>query len=116
METNQSQAMVAKPLWISEGILLASAPVAAYLLGVAYISGYMDFFHIPSDFVSVNATALFSASTGILFVGVIVLLLFTLVFTIWPRSDNPILRRVLIIFPIFALLFIKLMLFGRIWH
>jgi hypothetical protein len=62
----------ANSAWISEGLLIASAQVAAYLLTLSYIGGYAGFFQIPTEFISLNLTTLFSVAANIVFVGMFV--------------------------------------------
>jgi hypothetical protein len=106
----------ANSTWISEGLLIASAPVAAYLLTLSYIGGYVRFFQIPTEFISLNITALFSVAGNIVFVGMFVYVLFLVFFLLWPHTDSPILWRALRVFPFAALLLIQLMFFGKRWH
>ncbi len=102
--------------WISEGLLIASAPVAAYLLTLSYIGGYASYFQIPMEFISLNLTTLFSVAGNIVFVGMFVCTLFLLFFVLWPHTDGPILWRALRVFPWVALLWIQLIFFGKRWH
>lgn len=101
--------------WISEGLLIASAPVAVYLLTLSYISGYSSYFNIPMEFLSLNVTTLFAVGGKVLFVGLLTYATFLMLFLLWPHSDSPILKRALTIFPFVALLFIKVMFFGKQW-
>jgi len=102
--------------WISEGLLIALAPVAAYLLTLSYIGGYVGFFNIPTEFISLNLTTLFSVAGNIMFVAMFVYGLFLMFFFLWPHTDSPILKRSLRIFPFAALLWVQLMFFGKRWH
>jgi len=102
--------------WISEGLLIACAPVAAYLLTLSYISGYSSYFKIPMEFLSLNVTTLFAVGGNVVTVGLFAYAVFLTLFLLWPHSDSPILKRALMIFPFAALLFIKVMFFGMHWR
>ncbi len=102
--------------WISEGILIASAPVVAYLLTLSYIGGYAGFFQIPTDFISINLSTLFSVAGNIAFVAMLVYGLFLTFFLLWPHTDSPVLKRALHLFPFGALLWIQLIFFGKRLH
>jgi hypothetical protein len=111
-----SEQPASKLTWISEGLVIASAPVGAYLLGLSYIAGYASFFQIPTEFISLNIATLFSIAGAITFVALMVVALFFLLFMFWPHSENPILFRVLTLFPLLALLYLQISFFGRHWH
>jgi hypothetical protein len=106
----------AKSTWISEGLLIACAPVTAYLLTLSYISGYSSYFNIPMEFLSLNITTLFAVGGNVVSVGLFAYVFFLTLFLLWPHSDSPILKRALIIFPFAAVLFIKVMFFGKRWR
>jgi hypothetical protein len=102
--------------WISETVLIASAPVAAYLLTLSYIAGYAGYFNIPTDFISLGITTLFSIGGRVLFLVTLTLLIFVSLFMFWPHSDSPILWRVKRIFPFGVLFIIQLLFFEAHWH
>src|SRR5260370_23415953 len=105
-----------KSTLFTEGLLIAAAPVAAYLLALTYISGYASYFSIPMEFLSLNVTTMFVVGGKILSLALLVWLFVLLVFQFLPAGDNPLLRRILAILPWAALLYIQVMFFGRRWH
>jgi len=106
----------AQSTWISEGLLIAFAPVTAYILTLSYLGGYVGFFQIPAEFISLNLSTMFSVAGNILLVPMFISLLFLMVFFLWPHSDSPVLNRALRLFPFGALLFIQLLFFQKRWH
>lgn len=63
LSTNDKQSSSS---WITEGLILASVPVFAYLLAFIYEAGSASFYRIPSDFVSPSRTTVLVSFTGIL--------------------------------------------------
>jgi len=111
-----SEQSAAKSTWISESILIASAPAAAYLLSYSYIAGYADYFHIPTEFISLNIATMFSIARPILVLLLMVYTLFIMLFLFWPLTDNPIRTRTVRIFPFAALTLLQLLFFGKHWY
>jgi len=117
MDTAQpAETITTKPTWITEGLLIASAPVAAYLLALNYISGYASYFQIPTEFLYLNVTTMFVAGGKILSIALFISLFVLLVFQFLPARDSPLLRRILAILPWGTLLYIQALFFGRHWN
>lgn len=102
--------------WITESVLIASAPVVAYVLALSYIAGYAGYFDIPTDFISLSVGTLFSVGGHIVSIGLLLFGLFVGFFVWWPHSDSPILWRVKAVSPWAALLLIQLAFFGKRWQ
>src|SRR5215469_4020889 len=51
---NQATQSERENSWLTEGILIASVPVYAYILLLSFVIGYCEFFDIPVSFVSLN--------------------------------------------------------------
>lgn len=47
---------------LSEGAILAAIPVVFYALGFSYEAGYLNYYGIPDDVISIDATAMISAT------------------------------------------------------
>jgi hypothetical protein len=43
--------------WLTEGVILAGAPVFGYLLVFAYEAGFCSIFGIPPEFISLKGTS-----------------------------------------------------------
>jgi hypothetical protein len=105
-----------KPEWFTEGLLIAAAPVAAYLLTLNYINGYASYFQIPLEFLSLNVPTMFVVGGKILSASLLVYLFFLLVGRFVPAEDGPLLHRILVILPWVGLLYIQILFFGKKWH
>jgi hypothetical protein len=117
MDTTQPiESRTAKSIWLTEGLLIAGAPVAAYVLALVYINGYADYFQIPMEFLSLNVTTMFVVGGKILFLAFLVYLFVMLPLHFLPAADSPFVNRSLVILPWAALLCIKVMFFGRRWQ
>lgn len=62
--------------WLTEGILIASVPVYAYILMLSFVIGYCDFFQIPVSFASLNLLTMLWIGLR-LAIGLIILFFFT---------------------------------------
>ena len=51
--------------WLTEGVILAAAPVFGYLLVFAYEAGFCSHFGIPLEFISLNTITVIIAAFGI---------------------------------------------------
>jgi hypothetical protein len=51
--------------WLTEGVILAAAPVFGYLLVFAYEAGFCSHFGIPLEFISLNTVTVIIAALGI---------------------------------------------------
>jgi hypothetical protein len=51
--------------WLTEGVILAAAPVFGYLLVFAYEAGFCSIFGIPPEFISLNTVTVIIAALGI---------------------------------------------------
>ena len=111
-----SEQSTAKSTWVSEGILIASAPVAASVVALTYIAGYASYFEIPTEFLSLNVTTLFVVGGKILNLALFAFLLFFFVFQLVPDTDNPLRRRILAISPWAVLLFLQVLFFDGKWR
>lgn len=117
MDTGEpAEIKTTKSTWLTEGLLIAAAPAAAYVLALNYISGYASYFQIPMEFLSLNVTTMFVVGGKILSLAFLVYLFVLLPFHFLPAGDSPLLHRILAILPWAALLYIQVMFFGRRWH
>jgi hypothetical protein len=93
-----------KSLWISEGLIIASAPIAAYVLAMTFVSSYLDYFKIPAEFSSLNIMSMFSIASQIFTVAVIAPLIYLAVFSLVKHAESPVTRRIRLVLP-FAIMF-----------
>lgn len=112
---NESTQSERKRTWLTEGILIASFPVVAYILMLSFVIGYCDFFTIPVSFVSLNLPTMLwiglRLEVGILF------LLFFAVAAYWLLTsyDSTTTKNILVLIPYAALLFFEIIL-GLPWR
>ena len=113
-DSSSESAGAARSKWLTEGLLIAAAPLAAYLLALSYISGFAGYFHIPVELLSLNAGTLFVIGGKILTVAILIVLLVMLISQFLP-ADSPILVRVLVLLPWAALVYVEALLFRFPW-
>lgn len=113
--TQLTETKTVKWPWLTEGLLIAAAPVAAYLLALSYISGYAGYFQIPMELLSLNAITLFVVGGKILSLTLFAYLLVIFVFQFIP-ADNPIVPRLLVILPWFVLMYVEATFFKFVWR
>jgi hypothetical protein len=104
-----------KSKWLTEGLVIAAAPVAAYVLALAYISGYAGYFQIPVEFLSLNAGTLFVIGGKILAAAILIYFFLFLIFQFLP-ADSPILARILMLLPWATLVYVESLLFRFPWR
>src|SRR5258707_3352704 len=90
--------------WITEGLLIAFTPAAAYLLALTFIAGYASYFEIPREFLSLNVPTLFAVGGEILKLACLVGLLFFLAFQLVPESASSLCGRIFAISPLVGLM------------
>jgi hypothetical protein len=82
-----------RDIGLSETLIIAAVPALAYLLTFALKSGYLSFFHIPSDYVTFSVAEILIASAALVaFVGT-AFMLSNFVYTIWAVLPKPIRAR-----------------------
>jgi hypothetical protein len=97
-------------------LVIAATPVAAYVLALAYISGYAGYFKIPVEFLSLNVGALFVIAGNILVaVLVVVFLLFFICQFLRADSPIPILVKILMLFPGVGVVYAEAVMFRFPW-
>lgn len=114
-EFSSDSAGTNKSKWLTEGLLIAAAPVAAYLLALSYISGYARYFQIPVELLSLNAGTLFVIGGKILSVAIIIFMFLMLIFQ-FLSADSPILVKILMVLPWVALVYLEAVLFRFPWR
>ncbi len=110
-----AEANTTKWTWLTEGLLIAAAPIAAYLLALSYISGYAEYFQIPMELISLNAITLFVVGGKILSLGIFVYLFVFFVFQ-FISADSPIVVRILVVLPWFVLVYVEAIFFRFRWR
>lgn len=101
---------------MSEGLLIAMAPVVAYALTLSFMVGFAEFFHVPASFLSLNIGTMFSTAGDLLIPAALVLQVFFAAYYFMPRREHPVAERFAIALPIVALLVFKLAIFGTRWQ
>jgi hypothetical protein len=96
--------------WLTEGILIFSVPVVAYILMLSFVIGYCDFFSIPVSFVSLNLPTMLWIGLR-LEVGIFFLFFFA-VATYWLLTlyDNTTTKKILALVPFAGLLVFEISL------
>lgn len=102
--------------WISESLLIASAPVAAYALTLSYMVGFAGFFRIPAAFLSVNIGTMFSTASELFFPILLVMCVFFGAYLLMPSSEHPVAEKIVIILPLTAIFVSKMAMFERRWQ
>jgi hypothetical protein len=110
-----AETKTAKWTWLTEGLLIAAAPIAAYLLALSYISGYAEYFQIPTELLSLNAITLFVVGGKILSLAMFVYLFVLFVFQ-FISADSPIVVRILVVLPWFVLAYVEAIFFRFRWR
>lgn len=102
--------------WVSDALIIAAFPIVAYVITYAYESGYAGIFGIPSQFIALNLIT-FLVVTGAL-TGVILSLFMyaNFILLILPKSDSPLFRGIIKLFPMILLSVAYLILYGKLWH
>jgi hypothetical protein len=109
MDTEPTQSE-SKKTWLTEGILIASVPVFTYILMIAFVIGYCDFFLIPVSFVSLNLSTMLWIGLR-LEVGLFFVLFFTApAYWILRSYSNKIANTVLVLLPYAGLLLLQISL------
>jgi hypothetical protein len=99
-----------KKTWLTEGILIASVPVVAYILMLSFVIGYCDFFSIPVSFVSLNLSTMLWIGLR-LEVGIFFLFLFTVTtYSLLTPYDNTTTKKILGLAPYAGILFLQISL------
>ena len=99
-----------KKTWLSEGILVASVPVYAYILMLSFVIGYCDFFQIPVSFVSLNLPTMLWIGLR-LEVGLFFMLFITApAYWLLRSYDHKTANTILILLPYFGLLLLQIAL------
>lgn len=80
--------------WMTEGIVIAAVPVAAYLAAFVYEAGYFTVFSIPLALVRVDLTTVFIALGALVAVLVFVFALANTIYVLLPGSKGVIHRSV----------------------
>jgi hypothetical protein len=96
--------------WISEATLIAATPFAAYYVSFAYQSGYAHFFGIPRELIAMDMKTFLISSSSLKLLVMMFVMLSVLFFGFWPhgKRDNPLYRRIVIIFIIFPGFFLSI--------
>ena len=106
-----------KPL-LSEGIVVAATPVAAYLFTFAYEAGFCGYFGIPVEFIAFSLTNFFIATGAVFFVLIILYFLADVFLSGLARSgiDARYYVYILMILPWIVSLAIHVFVYGKIWR
>ena len=91
--------------WISEGIIIATSPIVAYLFTYEYEAGFCNVFGIPVQFISIDLATTFFVILGLYTLFFNMLLFGNLIFMFLDKS-HPIYRRLTITLVFFLLFFL----------
>lgn len=100
--------------WLSEGIIIGTAPVFVYAVTLTYEKGFVDYFGMPNQLISPNITTIFTAGFVLLGILLSVFAIGDAVYSFIPRNDF-LTMRLKWLFPVFFLLIIYIKMFGQNW-
>lgn len=93
-----------------EGLLVILIPAFAYALGFSYEAGYLSFFRVPSSFISIDISALFSTAIFVAFYLFFLLLWLSIAFDYSNGKSNvaKAMGKLMIILGFFPIIYILL--------
>ena len=102
--------------WFSEGFIIASSPIVAYMFTFAYEAGFARVFGIPLEFITLNLKRVFIVASVLLTIVGLLFWLANLIFMVSPKETNPIYRGFIRLSLPVLLFVVFIFLFGPVWQ
>ena len=85
-----------KKSWVTEGLVIASIPIVAYILTYQFEVGFTSVFKIPREFIKFDLTNILIVTIVLFTTILLVLPYFNFIFVIlWSNRENPIYRSLI---------------------